>query len=223
MTIKVPAEEPSRRRTTSSISYLPSLLLPSLFLIASIFLDNTGRSASSFPVRSSPIVRAASAMSTDPSGAAGDNRAASGGAKIPPPRAEEGGEVGGGGRGLPQNVDDGGDPSEQRRVLQLPEATNDPSIPTIKLGGEWRGIINHIHSYSSLFGSLFFLFPAFPLHLVISRPLPLFSRKHPIRGNGTRHHQRRRHHATDRQLGSNDQGGAGGGVEEDRQEERGAT
>ena len=130
MTIKVPAEEPSRRRASPSSYYHPSPLLPSLLLVAALFLDNTGRSASSFFVRSSPIIRAASGMSTDPSGITCNNCAASGTSTIPLLRAEEGGEIGDGSRGSLPN-DHG-----EERVLQLPEATNDPSIPTIKLGGE---------------------------------------------------------------------------------------
>ena len=60
-------------------------------------------------------------------------------------RAEEGGgDVVGDGiisRGESPPNENGGDSSpeeeEEERVLQLlPEATNDPSIPTIKLGGE---------------------------------------------------------------------------------------
>lgn len=63
-------------------------------------------------------------------------------------RAEEEGDVVGDGisRGASPPNDDGGDSSpeeeEEERVLQLlPEATDDPSIPTIKLGGEREDVM----------------------------------------------------------------------------------
>jgi hypothetical protein len=84
----------------------------------------------------------------------GNNNCATSGvttSKINILRAEEGGgDVVGDGiisRGSSPPNDDGGDSSseeeeEEERVLQLlPEATDDPSIPTIKLGGEREDVI----------------------------------------------------------------------------------
>jgi hypothetical protein len=110
---------PSRRHRTIP-NNSPSPLL-SLLISASLLLNKNIGSAS-FLAPSSPIRAYASAMSAD-SGSTGC-------ASSIPPRAGKGVAADGVSHGSSQNDDE-----DAERVLQLPEATNDPSIKTIKLGG----------------------------------------------------------------------------------------
>lgn len=116
------------RRSSST----PQINHPFLLLIVAIIFLNTG---SAFIPSSLRIVSATTTMTTTTTttGTGGANPTATQTSK-PPLLAEV---DGGGGGSSNSNDDEDRETSENQddQPLQLPEATNDPSIPSIKLGG----------------------------------------------------------------------------------------